>query len=71
MEMLHGRDVTALKDWLSGAWRRLADMSLTSFDRREIRHYMRNADIPLRAGLNRMSDREATQREAAPGFSLS
>jgi hypothetical protein len=41
------QDVTALKDWLSGAWRRLADMSLTSFDRGEIRHYMRDADIPL------------------------
>ena len=49
------QDVTALKDWLSGAWRYLADTSLTSFDRREIRNYMKDADIALRAGLNRMA----------------
>lgn len=31
-------DVHALKEWLRGTWRQLADPSLTSFDRREIRN---------------------------------
>ena len=45
--------VTALKDWLSGAaWRHLADPSLTSFDRREIRHYMKDAESRCVPDLN-------------------
>jgi len=57
-------DVQALKEWFRGAWRRLADPSLTSFDRREIRNYMKEAEIALNAGLKRITSRERTRREA-------
>ena len=57
-------DLRALSEWMRGAWRRLADPSLTSFDRRETRNCMNEAEIALRAGLKRMADREEARREA-------
>ena len=59
------RDVRALKEMVREAWRCLADPSLTSFDRREYRNHLTDAEIALRAGLKRMADRERAQREAA------
>ena len=58
------RDVEALGEWLRGAWLRLADPSLTPFDRREIRNYMKDAEIALSAGLKRITDRESARRNA-------
>jgi hypothetical protein len=57
-------DVLALSGWIRGAWRQLADPSLTSFDRREIRNYMKDAEIALHAGHKRISERERARREA-------
>jgi len=57
-------DVLALNGWIRGAWRSLADPSLTSYDRREIRNYMKDAEIALHAGLKQISDRERARREA-------
>jgi hypothetical protein len=57
-------DVSALSEWMRTAWRRLADPSLTSFDRRETRNCMNEAEIALRAGLKRMADREEARRDA-------
>jgi hypothetical protein len=57
-------DVSALSEWMRAAWRRLADPSLTSFDRRETRNCMNEAEIALRAGLKRMADREEARRDA-------
>ena len=57
-------DLSALSGWIRGAWRNLADPSLTSFDRRELRNYMKDAEIALHAGLKRISDRETARREA-------
>ncbi len=57
-------DVLALSGWIRGAWRCLADPSLTSFDRREIRNYMKDAEIALHAGLKQISERERARREA-------
>jgi hypothetical protein len=57
-------DVRALSEWMRAAWRRLADPSLTSFDRRETRNCMNEAEIALRAGLKRIAGREKTRREA-------
>jgi hypothetical protein len=57
-------DVHALNRWLRGAWRCLADPSLTSFERREIRNYMKDAEIALQAGLKRIWDRETARRKA-------
>jgi len=58
------RDVFVLSGWIRGAWRCLADPSLTSFDRREIRNYMKDAETALHAGLRQISQRERARREA-------
>jgi hypothetical protein len=58
-------DVRALSEWLHGAWRYLSDPPLTSFDRRETRNYMKEAELALRAGLKRIADRERARREAS------
>ena len=60
----HEEDLLALKEWLGGAWRRLSDPSLTSFERRELRNYMKQADDALRAGLKRIVNRSRARREA-------
>jgi hypothetical protein len=57
------QDVESLRAWLRGAWLYLADHSLTSFDRREIRNYMKDAEIALGAGLRRIAERERVRRE--------
>jgi hypothetical protein len=56
-------DVRDLKKWIRGAWRHLADPTLTSFDRREIRNYLKEAEMALAAGLKRIADREQSRRE--------
>ncbi len=43
------QEMRDLKDWVQAAWRRLADPSLTPFDRRELRNYMKDAERALRA----------------------
>jgi hypothetical protein len=57
-------DVRALKEFLQGAWRFLADPSSTRFDRREIRNRMREADVALREGLKTIASRERARRDA-------
>ena len=58
------QDLCALKEWLRGAWRYLADPSSTSFERREIRNYMKDADAALRSGLKQVAARERSRYEA-------
>jgi hypothetical protein len=58
------QDLRALKAWLRGAWRYLADPSSTPFQRREVRNYMKDADFALRAGLKQFAARERARREA-------
>jgi hypothetical protein len=57
------RDVCALKRWLDDAWRRISDPSMTAYERREIRNYMKEAETALRVGLKRIADQEAVKRE--------
>ena len=57
-------DVLALTGWLRGAWRYLADPTLTSFERCEMRYYMKDAETALHAGLKRILGREKARREA-------
>jgi len=52
------QDVRALKDWLTTAGRYIADPTMTPFDRRELRNYMKEAEVALRKGLERLSARE-------------
>lgn len=57
------QDVRALQVWLRSAWRQLADPSVTAFDRREVRNYMKEAEAALRAGLQRRADQELLQKQ--------
>jgi hypothetical protein len=56
-------DVRALKEEIRGAWRRLADPALTSFDRRQTRNWMKQAEQALSAGLKHIADRARSRRE--------
>lgn len=58
------QDLQALKDWLRKAWCSLSEDSLVPFERRELRNYMREAEIALSTGLKRVERRERLRREA-------
>ena len=53
------QDVQALKEWLSDAWRALAEPSLTPFERRNLCDQMKLAHCALRYGLQQLEVREA------------
>jgi hypothetical protein len=55
-------DVQALKEWLRGAWRQLADPNLTRFEQRELRNYMKDAERALRTGLKQVAARDLARR---------
>jgi len=57
------QDVQALKEWLRIAWRYVADPSITRFERRELRNYMKEADAALRTGLQKIVARERARKE--------
>jgi hypothetical protein len=58
-------DVVMLKEWLRHAWRRISDPSITAYERREIRNYMKQAETALRSGLKQTSDCDRAMREAS------
>ena len=60
------QDVQALKEWLKTASRYLADPAFTTFERRELRNYMKEADAALRTGLQKQAaiERARNEREA-------
>jgi len=58
------QDAHALKEWLRVAWRYLADSSLTSFERRELRNYMKDAGYALSSGLKKAAAQDRARREA-------
>jgi hypothetical protein len=64
-------DVQALQQWLRGAWRQLANPSLTRFEQRELRYYMRDAERALRVGLQQAAARDLAKREARSESSAS
>jgi hypothetical protein len=57
------QDVQALKEWLRSAWRQLAQPSMTRFDRRELRNYMREAEAALQIASERVAVRDNRRRE--------
>jgi hypothetical protein len=59
------QDVQAIKEWLAGAWRYLAQPSLTRYERREIRNMMKQADEALRLGLQKRRTRDDVGREGS------
>jgi hypothetical protein len=58
------QDVQALKEWLRGAWRQLAEPSLARFDRQELRNYMKEAEAALRTGFEKLAERERVKLRA-------
>jgi hypothetical protein len=62
-------DVHALKDWLRRAWRYLADPSMTRFERRELRNYMREAEAAIRAGQHQLTNRDKARRAIYENYS--
>jgi hypothetical protein len=42
------RKIRELMDWQTIAWRRIADSSVTTFERREIRNHLQECDVELR-----------------------
>jgi hypothetical protein len=51
------RKVVELKEWQRVAWRRVADPTVTDFERREIRNHIKESDEHLRYYLGMVSDR--------------
>jgi hypothetical protein len=51
------RKVDELKEWQRVAWRRVADPSVTEFERREIRNHIKESDEQLRHYLGMVSER--------------
>ena len=70
------RDIHALKELQRVAWGQLADPSLTTFDRREVRNRIRQSEADLRTYLQMRSERpvqpiqNAGRRHAKPEFRL-
>ena len=58
-------DVQALKDYLRGAWRQLANPNLTRLEQRELRYYMRDAERALREGLKQLAARDMARAQLA------
>ncbi len=58
------QDVQALKEWLRRAWRHLAEPSITRYERQELRNSMKEADVALRASLQKVAAREKARRES-------
>jgi hypothetical protein len=49
--------ISELKDWQTVAWRRIADPSVTLFERRELRNHLKDADAELRLCLGMRTER--------------
>jgi hypothetical protein len=54
---LLSRKIDELKGWQTVAWRRIADTTVTPFERRELRNHMKDCDAELRRCLEIMSER--------------
>jgi hypothetical protein len=57
-------DVQALKEYLRGAWRQLANPNLTRLEQRELRYYMRDAERALREGLKQLAARDVARPQS-------
>ena len=55
------RKVEELKEWQRVAWRRIADPSVTDFERRKIRNHIKESDEQLRFYLGMVSERHRLQ----------
>ena len=51
-------DIQAMQRWLRAAWRQLADPSLTTFSRRELRNQMKQCSADLRERLEMLAEQQ-------------
>ena len=58
------RKISELQEWQSVAWRRVADPSVTEFERREIRNHLQESNGELRYYLRMKSERLRFQARA-------
>ena len=57
--------IATLQRWLAGAWRRLSDPALTTFEKRELRNQMKQADAALRRCLALSSELKSADKTQA------
>jgi hypothetical protein len=62
-DVLSGK-IHELKEWQRVAWRRIADPTLTTFERREVRNHIKESDEELRRCLAMVSERFRFQTRA-------
>jgi hypothetical protein len=53
--------IKELTEWQRVAWRRVADPSVTDFERREIRNHIKESDEQLRYYLGMVTERHRLQ----------
>ena len=52
-------DIRAMQQWLRAAWEQLADPSLNTFSRRELRNQMKQCNADLRARLQMAAEQKS------------
>ena len=52
-------DIRSMQQWLRAAWEQLADRSLTTFSRRELRNQMKQCSADLRARLQMAAEQQS------------
>jgi len=55
-------NISTLQRWLAAAWRRLGDPALTTFEKRELRNQMKQADSALRKCLAVATELKSAQK---------
>ena len=59
-----------MQQWLRAAWRQLADPSLTTFSRRELRNQMKQCSADLRARLQMAAEQQSEpHQQPVPTYS--
>ena len=62
-------DVRAMQQWLRAAWQQLADPSMTTFSRRELRNQMKQCSADLRARLQMAAEQQpGSMQEPIPNY---
>jgi hypothetical protein len=51
-------DIRAMQQWLRAAWQQLADPSMTTFSRRELRNQMKQCSADLRERLQMLAEQQ-------------
>ena len=54
--------IRELQDWQTVAWRRIANPSITVYERREVRNHLKDAEAELHRCLDMMAERVRFRR---------